>query len=86
MLMREFFEDDAMRLSMTRLLCFLSFFPSTYLTMVLKTETALAMYMSTFALAYLGGKGIDLMTAKKENVVVTTLTVKKDEVPDESDS
>jgi len=56
---REFFEDESGALSMTRLLCFLSFFPASWVTIRIQNENALAIYVGTYALSYLGGKGLD---------------------------
>lgn len=70
--MLEFFQGEDGRLSMTRLLCFLAFFPATYLTIILGTETAQGIYLSTYALSYLGGKGFDAVTASKAEAVVET--------------
>jgi hypothetical protein len=55
---------------MTRLLCFLSFFPATYVLIAnVKSEKIadiLLWYLSAFVLSYIGGKGADLMGKKKE--------------------
>lgn len=55
----EFFEDDSGRLSMTRLLCFLSFFPASVALILVKTEGALAFYIGGYVLGFIGGKGWD---------------------------
>lgn len=51
-----FFTDEKGAPSMSRLLCFLAFFPATYV--VIKTEdvNALAWYLSAYAASYVGGK------------------------------
>lgn len=56
--LREFFQGDNGGYSMTRLLCFLSFFPSTVMAYQLHSENALTIYVATFALSYLGKEGI----------------------------
>jgi len=55
----EFFEGDDHVLSMTRLLCFLSFFPSSYVVVYTKSDAALGWYLGSFVLGYVGGKGCD---------------------------
>lgn len=52
----EFFEGDNNRLSMSRLLMFLSFFPATYEVIMLKSETALGYFLGAYVLGYVGGK------------------------------
>lgn len=71
----EFFEGEDGILSMTRLLCFLSFFPSSYVVIVTKSENALGWYLGSYVLGYVGGKTIDaagvlanLRAAKSERV------------------
>lgn len=59
----EFFEGESGRLSMTRLLCFLSFFPATYVTIesagTSDASDVLMIYLGAFVLGYVGGKGAD---------------------------
>lgn len=66
----QFFDGEDGQLSMTRLLCFLSFFPATYVLIAnVKSEKIadiLLWYLSAFVLSYIGGKGADLMGKKKE--------------------
>jgi len=66
---RQFFEGENGVLSMTRLLCFLSFFPASLIAMRLCTETSLSIYVGCYALSYLGGKLSDavLMNQAKKN-------------------
>ena len=67
---REFFEGEGGGLSMTRLLCFLSFFPASLVTMRICNENALAIFVGTYALSYLGKEGIaavkDIKSSTKE--------------------
>ena len=56
----EFFEGESNELSMTRLLCFLSFWPATYVTVKINTVEALAVYVGCYAVAYLGGKASNI--------------------------
>lgn len=55
----EFFQDTAGALSMTRLLCFLSLFPSSYVLVMTKTDEALGLYLGAYVIGYLGGKWAD---------------------------
>lgn len=61
----EFFESDDKRLSMTRLTVFLSFFPSSYVLISTKSETALGWYLGAYVLGYVGGKGADIFMGNK---------------------
>lgn len=59
---REFFEDNDGGLSMSRLLCFLSFWPSAYVVVVatpVERSTILGLFLGAYAITYVGGKGID---------------------------
>lgn len=59
-----FFEGEGGSLSMTRLLSFLSFWPATWITLQLSTESALTIYTGVYAASYLGGKVGDAMMQK----------------------
>lgn len=64
----EFFEGDNNRLSMSRLMMFLSFFPATYALLRLMSDTALGYFLGAYVLNYIGGKVGDAMKQKpKEN-------------------
>ena len=65
MRLSEFFEDDGGRLSMTRLLCFLSFWPSTVIALRDGTEATLSWYLGAFVIGYIGGKGADVIASLK---------------------
>lgn len=56
----EFFEGDNGRLSMTRLLCFLSFFPSSFVVLKTLNENALGWYIGGYVVGYVGGKCADI--------------------------
>lgn len=57
----EFFEDGTGRLSMSRLLCFLSFFPSAFVMYHFGKEV-LAIFLSAYGPGmYTAGKGMDAM-------------------------
>lgn len=58
----EFFEGENNRLSMSRLLCFLSFLPASFVVMVTKGENALGWYLGAYVLGYIGGKAADTFT------------------------
>ncbi len=55
----QFFEDDTGRLSMSRLLCFLSFWPAAYVVVITLSAEALACLLGAFPGAYVGGKWAD---------------------------
>jgi hypothetical protein len=57
----EFFEGDSGRLSMTRLLCFLSFIPASYVVLKEPSEGMLGWYLGAYVLGYVGGKGADVL-------------------------
>ena len=61
----EFFEDEDQRLSMSRALMFLAFWPGAWITLTLKTETALSIFLGSFVTGYVFSKGID--SRKKPN-------------------
>lgn len=63
----EFFEGEETTLSMSRLLCFLSFFPASYISVKIGNENALTIYVATYALSYLGSKGLDVVNKIKAN-------------------
>lgn len=63
----EFFEGDGNLLSMTRLLCLLSFFPATYELIIINSDTALGYYLGAYVLGYLGGKGMERLNRKKDD-------------------
>lgn len=67
------FEGDDGRLSMTRLLCFLSFGPSSYVVVATQSENALGWYLGAYVLGYVGGKTTDIFMKPKggQNALVT---------------
>lgn len=69
---RQFFEGEKNQLSITRLLCFLSFFPATVMATRLNTENALTIYVGCYALSYLGGKMTDVAMKSQEKKDVPT--------------
>lgn len=64
----EFFQDGDGRLSMTRLLSFLSFFPASSVLAVSHTDTALTIYLTAYVAQYGGSKWID-MKGRMKNAV-----------------
>lgn len=69
MTLGQFFEDSDMRLSMTRLLCFLSFFPASYV-LIRNTESMniadlLGWYLGAYVFGYSAGKFSDAINSKK---------------------
>lgn len=63
----EFFENDNKRLSMTRLLCFLSFIPASYVLLKAPSEGMIGWYLGAYVLGYVGGKGADVFMKGKTN-------------------
>lgn len=60
----EFFEDTNGRLSMTRLLCFLSFFPASVIAYKINSAEALLYYLGAYVIGYIGGKGAEAWRAR----------------------
>jgi hypothetical protein len=60
-----FFKTNKNQESMSRLVVFMGFFPSTIVLLWIHTVPALAAYMSTYGLAYLGGKVTDALDKNK---------------------
>lgn len=64
----EFFEGDNRQLSMTRLLCFLSFFPSSLVLMKEPSEGMMGWYIGGYVVGYVGGKTTDIFMEKKNAI------------------
>lgn len=64
---QEFFEDDNRHYSMSRLLCFMSFWPASWVVVSHGGEGTLGWYLGAYVLGYAGGKAVDVaaMRAKK---------------------
>ena len=62
----ELFEGAKNRLSMSRLLMFLSFWPASYVLIVEPTEGMLAIFVGAFVLGYIGGKGADIFMVNRK--------------------
>jgi hypothetical protein len=62
----EFFQADEGMLSMTRLLCFISIFPASYVLLTNPSEGMLGFYLGAYVGGYLGGKGADVMRGRKD--------------------
>lgn len=60
----EFFQDDNGHYSMTRLLCFLSFWPASWVVVVNPGEASLGWYLGAYVLGYAGGKAVDVAALK----------------------
>ncbi len=52
----EFFVGENNLLSMTRLLCFMSWFPATYVVVKSESENILGWYLGSFVGGFVGGK------------------------------
>jgi hypothetical protein len=61
----EFFEGDENRLSMSRLLCFLTIFPSSYVVIATLSDEALGWYLGAYVLGFVGGKAADTFKRKE---------------------
>lgn len=81
----EFFEGEDGRLSMTRLLMFLSFWPSSFVALVCadkpNVSDVLMWYIGGYVLGYVGGKGADVFMSRRGETVeraerTTTVTTK----------
>lgn len=66
----ELLQGDDGQLSMSRLLTFLSFFPTTYILCTNPSENMLLYYLGAFVVNYLGGKGADAWRGRPANVIV----------------
>lgn len=62
----QFLEGAGNRLSMTRLLMFLAFWPATYVVVIEPDSETLGWYLGAFVLGYVGGKGADAFMGNKE--------------------
>jgi hypothetical protein len=56
----ELFEGNGRRLSMSRLLVFLAFWPSGWVLIGNPTEAMMGLFLGAFVLNYLGGKSADI--------------------------
>lgn len=66
--MIEFFRGTEGLLSMSRLLCFMSFFPATYVLVCTQSVDALGWYLGAYVLGYVGGKGMDAIKRPANDV------------------
>lgn len=65
----EFFEGEDKRLSMTRLLAFMSFFPASFVLAISHTDTALGVYLGAYVAQLVGSKGADAYMQKVKNAI-----------------
>jgi len=56
----ELFEGNGQRLSMSRLLVFLAFWPSAWVMLKNPSEAMVGLFLGAFVLNYLGGKSADI--------------------------
>lgn len=61
----EFFEGPLGRLSMSRLLCFLAFWPSSVVVLLDRSAETLGYFVGAFVIGYVGGKGADALSSRK---------------------
>ena len=59
MRLNQFFEGEDGRLSMTRLMVFLSFGPASWVVVNESSSETLGWYLGAYVLGYVGGKGAD---------------------------
>lgn len=71
----EFFEDDANRLSMTRLMLFGSFFPASIVVCYIRTAESLGVYLAAYAGLAANNKWVE--NRKKNNVIPISRSSKK---------
>lgn len=71
----EFFEGEDGHLSMSRLLCFMSFFPAAYVVMASQSEGTLGWFLGAYGGIYVGGKVGDALKSK------TQLTITQEPQP-----
>lgn len=62
----EFFEGADGKLKMPSLLCFLSFFPASYVVVATQSENALGWYLGAYVLGYVGGKSADAIIKRNK--------------------
>jgi hypothetical protein len=67
----EFFEGDKNRFSMSRLLCFISIFPASYVVITTKDAVIFGWYVSAYVVGFVGGKGADALNtlARGKNAI-----------------
>lgn len=66
----EFFEGENQRLSMTRLLSFMSYFPASYVVVTSPSEGMTGWYLGAFAGAYAAGKAADALQNRQRSPTV----------------
>ena len=75
----EFFEDQDGGLSMTRLLCFISIFPASFVVVATKDEGTLSWYLGAYVLGYVGGKATDAFSKPKKPGDPATININQPE-------
>lgn len=53
---------------MSRLLCFMSFFPATWVLLKNPTDAMLGYYLGAYVLGYVGGKGAEILIKNKDGL------------------
>ncbi len=74
----ELVEGENNRLSMTRLLCFLSFFPASYVVIITAEADTLGWYLAAYVAGYIGGKTADVM-GRPQSLKDTNVTINQPE-------
>ena len=62
----DFFRDGQGGLSMSRLLCFLAFFPASYVVVCTKSSDTLGWFLGAYAASYIGGKFSEKIQKKSD--------------------
>lgn len=75
----EFFVGDNGAMSMTRLLCFLSFFPASFVVVNTSSADTLGWYLSAYVLGYVGGKVTDVFMKDRPASEAPKVTINQPE-------
>jgi hypothetical protein len=60
-MLKEFFHDEKQKMSMSKLLLFMSFFPATFVLIHTPTDSMFSGYLYAYALSYAVGKGLPIL-------------------------
>jgi len=73
----EAFEGENNRISMMRLMVFLSFWPASYIALSIRNTESLAVYLGAYVGGAIGGKTADVLGRKRNNVIPISRSNKK---------
>ncbi len=71
----EFFEGENGRLSMTRLLMWMSFWPAAYIACTDMAVDTYGWFISAYTVGYLGGKGADAFARAQPKAIINNAEV-----------